>query len=199
MDADRYAGQGVEVLARYAQAQPEELRLDIDLNDEPAKQRRPDYGGKLRWYCRPLGLARRCCSHASRVPSSKTTSTPMLLAENVKHRLRIRTIATSTRGSSGYTNSADCSGCTSCFTHRLDCDQSCHSGPRARRHLPQVIRVKRVNRHGGGDRGAQVAAHLPRLAGPGLREGHGRHHAEACAEASSSPASHYMGSRRALR
>lgn len=82
MDADRYANQGVEVLARYAQAQPEELQLDIDLNGESAKQRRRDYGGEAAVILSSVGLGKALLFGTHPEFPLLPASTPVLLAEN---------------------------------------------------------------------------------------------------------------------
>ncbi|EST08065.2 Biotin/lipoate A/B protein ligase [Kalmanozyma brasiliensis GHG001] len=82
MDADRFAGDGVEVLARYAQVQPDELRLDIDLNSGEAKQRRPDYGGEAAVVLSSVGLGKALLFGTHPEFPLLPTSTPVLLAEN---------------------------------------------------------------------------------------------------------------------
>ncbi|SJX64086.1 related to BPL1-biotin holocarboxylase synthetase [Sporisorium reilianum f. sp. reilianum] len=82
MDADRYAGKGVEVLARYAQVQPDELRLDIDLNGTAATERRPDYAGQAAVVLSSVGLGKALLFGTHPEFPLLPTSTPVLLAEN---------------------------------------------------------------------------------------------------------------------
>lgn len=82
MDADRYTGEGVEVLARYAATQPEELRLDIDLNRSSESQRRPDYSGQAAVVLSSVGLGKALLFGTHPEFPLLPTSTPVLLAEN---------------------------------------------------------------------------------------------------------------------
>ncbi|KAJ9474009.1 Biotin--protein ligase [Pseudozyma hubeiensis] len=81
MDADRFADQGVEVLARYARIQPDELRLEIDLNG-PAKAGRPNYGGQAAVVLSSVGLGKALLFGTHPEFPLLPASTPVLLAEN---------------------------------------------------------------------------------------------------------------------
>ncbi|SPO28057.1 related to BPL1 - biotin holocarboxylase synthetase [Ustilago trichophora] len=82
MSADTFAGQGVEVLARYAQTQPDELRLDIDLNGEGGTQKRPDYAGQAAVVLSTVGLGKALLFGTHPEFPLLPSSTPVLLAEN---------------------------------------------------------------------------------------------------------------------
>ncbi|KAJ1023047.1 hypothetical protein NDA13_005094 [Ustilago tritici] len=82
MDADRYQGQGVEVLARYVAIQPDELHLDIDLNASSRAQRRPDYSGQAAVVMLSVGLGKALLFGTHPEFPLLPTSTPVLQAEN---------------------------------------------------------------------------------------------------------------------
>ncbi|CDS01890.1 hypothetical protein, partial [Sporisorium scitamineum] len=85
MEADKFAGQGVEVLARYAQVQPDELRLDIDLNGASTTEqrvRRPDCAGQAAVVLSSVGAGKALLFGTHPEFSLLPTSTPVLLAEN---------------------------------------------------------------------------------------------------------------------
>lgn len=83
MDADSFADQKVEVLARYAQTQPDELRLDIDLNSSTSTaQNRPDYAGQAAVVLSTVGLGKALLFGTHPEFPLLPTSTPVLLAEN---------------------------------------------------------------------------------------------------------------------
>lgn len=87
MDADAYADQGVEVLARYARTQPDELRLDIELSDSSAA-RRPDYAGQAAVVLASVGAGKALLFGTHPEFPLLPTSTPVLLAENSQAEVR---------------------------------------------------------------------------------------------------------------
>lgn len=83
MDADTFVGHGVEVLARYTETQPDELRLDIDLNrSSTPEQRRPDFGGQAAVVLSSVGLGKALLFGTHPEFPLLPTSTPVLLAQN---------------------------------------------------------------------------------------------------------------------
>ncbi|TKY89971.1 hypothetical protein EX895_001269 [Sporisorium graminicola] len=85
LDADRFAGQGVEVLARYAHVQPDELRLDIDLNGggkSTAVEQRRDYAGQAAVVLSSVRVGKALLFGTHPEFPLLPTSTPVLLAEN---------------------------------------------------------------------------------------------------------------------
>ncbi|SNX85152.1 related to BPL1 - biotin holocarboxylase synthetase [Melanopsichium pennsylvanicum] len=87
MDAHKYVSQGVEVLAKYARTQPEELRLDIDLNgsttiDQAQNKSRPDYAGEAAVVLSEVGKGRALLFGTHPEFTLLPTSTPVLMAEN---------------------------------------------------------------------------------------------------------------------
>lgn len=82
MNADTFAGQGVEVLARYAQTQPDELCLDIDLDGEGGAQKRPDYAGQAAVVLSTVGLGKALLFGTHPEFPLLPSSTPVRLAEN---------------------------------------------------------------------------------------------------------------------
>ena len=87
MDADSFKD-GVEVLARYAQTQPDELRLEIDLNAPTSTDasssttRRPDYAGEAAVVLCSIGQGKALLFGTHPEFPLLPSSTPVQLAQN---------------------------------------------------------------------------------------------------------------------
>lgn len=80
MSAQKYANQGVEVLATYCDAQPEELMLGLTLSE--TQPRRPDYAGEAAAIVVTVGKGKALLFGTHPEFPLLPTSTPVLNAEN---------------------------------------------------------------------------------------------------------------------